>query len=301
MYENKLFLGNSIEVMQSISSNSIDCIISDIPYGIGYEDWDILHDNKNSALLGQSPAQKKSNTSFKSRGKPLNGWSADDKNIGKEYYDWCLTWTKTCLNIVKPCSSVFIFAGRRYCHKVIDAMEDSGFIFKDMIAWEKDCASYKSQQVSKVFERREDDVLAKKWHGWRLGNLRPVFEPILWFMKPYPIGTTIADNVIKYNLGCFNDAVWNRVAKNSSNLIRVKPHGLDLERLHPTQKPLNLIMLLIRLVTIPQQVVLDPFMGSGTTCLGAYFLKRKYIGIEQNKQFFEKAKKRIKDQKGLLS
>ena len=31
---------------------------------------------------------------------------------------------------------------------------------------------------------------------WRLANLRPEFEPILWFQKPYPIGTTITDNIL---------------------------------------------------------------------------------------------------------
>ena len=47
-------------------------MLSDIPYGINYDEWDILHDNKNSALGGHSPHQKE-NTSFERRGKPNNG------------------------------------------------------------------------------------------------------------------------------------------------------------------------------------------------------------------------------------
>ena len=51
---------------------------------MGLDDWDVLHDNTNSALLGQSPAQA-GKSAFKRRGKPINGWSQADRNIGREY------------------------------------------------------------------------------------------------------------------------------------------------------------------------------------------------------------------------
>ena len=83
----KLYKGNSLEIISKWKHESIDSIISDIPYGINHADWDILHSNTNSALLGASPAQNK-NQIFKTRGKPLNGWSSSDTNIGKEYRKW---------------------------------------------------------------------------------------------------------------------------------------------------------------------------------------------------------------------
>lgn len=46
-------------IMKNIASNSIHLILSDIPYGISFEEWDILHNNTNTALMGKSPAQKK--------------------------------------------------------------------------------------------------------------------------------------------------------------------------------------------------------------------------------------------------
>lgn len=64
-----------VKNMDKIDDNSIHMILSDIPYGIGIDDWDVLHDNKNSAYLGSSPAQQKAGNIFKKRGKPLNGWS----------------------------------------------------------------------------------------------------------------------------------------------------------------------------------------------------------------------------------
>ena len=56
---NKILLGDSTKLIKNIESESIHAIVSDIPYGISYDEWDVLHKNTNSALLGASQAQKK--------------------------------------------------------------------------------------------------------------------------------------------------------------------------------------------------------------------------------------------------
>ena len=73
-----LMFGDCLERMKEIPDGSVDMILSDIPYGIDFDQWDITHKNTNSALLGQSPQNIKSNV-FKRRGKPLNGWSQEDR------------------------------------------------------------------------------------------------------------------------------------------------------------------------------------------------------------------------------
>ena len=132
----KLFLGNSIELIKSFSDESVHAIISDIPYGIGYDDWDVLHNNTNTAYGGASSAQLAVGGLFKRRGKPLNGWSDADKKIPQEYQDWCSLWASDWLRVLKPGGSCFIFAGRRYAHRCIIALEEAGFTFKDMLSWE---------------------------------------------------------------------------------------------------------------------------------------------------------------------
>jgi len=290
-------LGDSLELIKTIEENSIHLILSDIPYGINFEEWDVIHKNTNSALLGSSPAQEKSSI-FKSRGKPLNGWSEADKNIPKEYYDWCMKWTPDWFRVLKPGASCFIFAGRRLAHRCICAMEDSGFIFKDMLSWEKDSASYKAQRVSCVFDRRKDEINSKKWEGWKIGNLRPLFEPILWFMKPYPIGGTLTDNIVENNLGAFNEkalkesATLNQGLEICSNILKVKTESTD-RGLHPTQKAVALMEILIKLTTTEEQIVLDPFCGCGTTLVAAKNLNREYIGFEIDEKYFNNIKKRF--------
>ena len=76
--EYSLLFGDCLERMKEIPDGSVDAVISDIPYGIDFDTWDVTHNNSNSALLGQSPKNVGSKL-FKSRGKPLNGWSQDDK------------------------------------------------------------------------------------------------------------------------------------------------------------------------------------------------------------------------------
>lgn len=294
---NRVELGDSLELIKTLEDESVHLILSDIPYGINYDEWDVLHNNTNSALLGSSPAQSKS-TVFKSRGKPLNGWSEADKNISKEYYEWCLKWAPDWYRVLKPGASCFIFAGRRMAHRCICAMEDSGFIFKDMISWEKDAAAYRAQRVSCVFNRRNDSENSKKWEGWKIGNLRPLFEPILWFMKPYPIGGTLTDNIINYEVGGYNElALKNSETLNSgleicSNILKVKTEPSD-RGLHPTQKAVSLMETLIKLVTKENQVVLDPFCGCGTTLVAAKNLNREYIGFEINKTYYNNILKRL--------
>jgi site-specific DNA-methyltransferase (adenine-specific) len=304
----KLLNGDSLEVMRSIADDSIDSIISDIPYGIGFEDWDVLHSNTNSALGGASAAQKEAGSLFKRRGKPLNGWSAADKRIPIEYQEWCGTWAPEWLRVLKPGATCFVFAGRRFAHRCIAALEDAGFNFKDMLAWEKPTAAHRAQRISEVFRRRGNEECADQWEGWRVANLRPLFEPILWFQKPYKVGGTLADNVLNYNVGAWNEKALEKYTSGAlgidgvsySNIIRVA-NSKDDHGLHPAQKPLLLMKLLIELVTGEGAIVLDPFMGSGTTCVAANQLGRHYIGIDLDPACILTAEKRLFSQQQLFN
>ncbi len=297
MKTNSVICGNSVEKIKEIDDDFIHLILSDIPYGISIDTWDVIHDNRNSSLLGASPAQKKS-TVFKKRGKPLNGWSEADKKMPIEYYNWCASWAVEWLRVLKPGASCFIFAGRRFSHRCICAMEDAGFIFKDMLAWQKDAAAHRAQNVKIVFERRGDTENMEKWDGWKIGNLRPLFEPILWFMKPYPVGGTLTDNIATYNVGGYNETyiknnpLSNKGIEICSNVIKCKTEQTD-RGLHPAQKPIALMEYLISLTTIENQIVLDPFCGCGSTLVAAQNLNRKYIGIELSQEYCKVISKRL--------
>lgn len=290
MNENRLILGDSLEEMKNIPDQSIDLILSDIPYGIGIDDWDVLHSNTNSAYQGSSPAQLKAGAAFKSRGKPINGWSEADRRIPFEYYEWCTKWAPEWLRVLKPGGSAFIFAGRRFAHRCIVAMEDSGFNFKDLLGWKRSKALHRAQRLSIVFERRGDVERAAEWDGWRVGNLKPTFEPIIWCFKPYRI--TIADNVAEHGLGAYNQDILENRFGQTDNIFECDYESGE-RGLHEAQKPVNLLSTLIELTTKKGAVVLDPFAGSGSTAAACIATGRNYIMIERSPSTFKVMEDRL--------
>lgn len=279
-----------LKAIKKIPDNSVHLILSDIPYGIGMDDWDVLHSNTNSAYQGSSPAQEKAGAIFKSRGKPINGWSDADRAITREYYEWCNSWSSEWLRVLKPGGSAIVFAGRRLMHRAVASMEDAGFNYRDMIGWVRERAAHRAQRLSVVYDKRGDKISADMWNGWRIGNLRPTFEPIIWCFKPYRI--TIADNVLEHGVGAYNEEAFAKYFERPDNIIRCG-YAQNEGGLHPTQKPLKLMAALIELTTQPGQIVLDPFAGSGTTLLAAKQLNRHFIGFELDATYARTAKDRL--------
>ena len=73
--------------------------------------------------------------------------------------------------------------------------------------------------------------------------------------------------------------------------------GERIKRQHPTQKPVELMEWIIRNYTEEGQIILDPFMGSGTTAIACINTNRFYIGIEKEKEYVDIANKRIEEHK----
>jgi len=64
-------------------------------------------------------------------------------------------------------------------------------------------------------------------------------------------------------------------------------------KLHPTQKPLSALIPLIRSFSLPGDVLLDPFAGSGSSCAAAALTHRRYIGIELEEKYYTEASLRL--------
>lgn len=99
---------------------------------------------------------------------------------------------------------------------------------------------------------------------------------------------------------CFSDCelAWSNVDQPArmirytwSGAARGPEHG---EHWHPTQKPIEVMRWIIEAVTRPGDVVLDPYMGSGTTGIAALQAGRRFVGIELLDRWFDAAEKRIR-------
>ena len=212
----------------------------------------------------------------------MNGWANTDRQIGGEFSSWCRNWLDECRRVLKPASPLLIMCGRQMQHHFTIAAEESGFIYKDYIVWDKVSAPFKAQRVECVLSKRKVE-----YHGNdRLGNLSPLHEPIIYLFKPYRQGTTVTDCFVENKVGCFDADIL------TTNILRVSSKVPS--RQHETQKPIELIEILVKLVTKENHTVLDPFMGSGTTGVACMNTKRKFIGIERDDRYFDISVKRIR-------
>ncbi len=262
--ESSLYRGEGLTLLRSLPDECVDSIVSDIPYGISLQAWDVLHDNNNTGLLGSSEAQQKAGSVFAKRRKPINGWSSADRQIPIHYYEWCKTWSAEWLRVLKPGGSVVVFAGRRLMHRCVLALEDEGFCLRDLLSWHKPKAVFRAQRLSTVLQKRGELGEARRWEGWRVGNLAPVFEPIIWCFKPYT--STLADNMLDHEVGAMDAEDFKARTGSYDNTISV---GLAPGEggLHEAQKPVALMEALIALCTPPGGLVLDPFAGSGLSLI----------------------------------
>jgi site-specific DNA-methyltransferase (adenine-specific) len=195
----KVFFGSCLDVLPTLADNSVDAIVTDPPYELGF--------------MGKS-------------------W--DNSGIAYNVDVW-----KECLRVLKPGGHILAFGGSRTWHRLAVAIEDSGFEMRDSIAWLYGSGFPKSHNISKAIDKlhgaerevigrnpnsrenaTKDNTLyesgtvgktdfiteantddAKKWDGWGTA-LKPAHEPIVVARKPL-IGT-VAENVLKHGVGGIN-------------------------------------------------------------------------------------------------
>lgn len=103
-------------------------------------------------------------------------------------------------------------------------------------------------------------------------------------------------------LGSPFELAWTNRKSGFSRMYRlmhggvVNADGRNIKRVHPTQKPVKLMEMIITDFTKPGDVVLDPFMGSGTTGVACMRMGRRFIGVEVDQKHFDTAVERLKQE-----
>ena len=133
-------------------------------------------------------------------------------------------------------------------------------------------------QVSTIRQAMSKKGLSTRIIVWEKTNPSPMNGSVIWL-----------SGVELCVYGKKKSATFNLHCKNT--VFRYPCVG---GRIHPTQKPVELLAQLIAASTKEGDTVLDPFMGSGTTAIAAIREKRNFIGFELYKEYYEKACKRIK-------
>lgn len=101
----------------------------------------------------------------------------------------------------------------------------------------------------------------------------------------------------KFRNGSKVDAETGKVIRGSGQMVldwfEWETDGKEVPRIHPTQKPVKVLKRLIEICTDPEDVVIDPCFGSGSTARACIETGRNFYGFEINKQYYKRAKEEM--------
>lgn len=307
---NKIFHAECIEMMRKIPSCSIDMVCTDPPYfldGLG-NDWNkqTLDNKGSSAIVGNLPKGMKF-----------------DRNQSKKFNEFYSKVSAEVYRILKPGGAFISFSSPRLYHSMAMAIEDAGFEIRDMLGWIYTQSQVKAFSQNHIIENdkkmdaEQKQALKEACNNWKTPQLKPAIEPMCLAVKP--IEGRYIDNFQKYGTGLMNTSEETKTGEGffSSNIITTDNIEESMDRVflvskpnkkekreyntHLSVKPVSLIAHLLKLFTKEGAIILDPFMGSGTTAVACIQSKRKYIGFDINAEYIKITERRLEEERAILS
>ena len=195
-------------------------------------------------------------------------WDSFESN--EAYDEFTRAWMRECKRILKPTGAMWTIGSYHNIFRVGTILQDMGFWILNDIVWVKTNPM-------------------PNFRGTRFTNAH---ETLIW-ATPTKTGkyTFNYETMKRLNGGKQMRSDWDMNICLGEERLK----GTDGKSLHNTQKPLDLLRRVILASTKPGDVILDPFMGSGTTAAAAREMGRQFIGIEQNATYVEAARDRVQN------
>lgn len=218
--------------MQGFPDKSVDCIITDPPYGIN-----------GAGFVWKEKSYKRI-----------------DAKWDKQEPDYI--WIDECIRLIKDGGAIYITGTQHNIFNVKNYLDSRGMNFNNFIVWHK-----------------PNGMPIK--YAKQLGIFAFSCEYILYYSKGKPLNFQ------------YNSLKAQNNGKQQRDFIILNTCE-DLKSGHPSQKPLKLMRKFIIASSKEGDIILDPFAGSGTTCVACKQLNRKYIGIEKEEEYIIMAERRLK-------
>jgi DNA modification methylase len=205
------------------------------------------------------------------------------------YIAWCEKWVAEAMRVLREDGLCFIFGqlGKRE-HTFLHLMSRLALQhrYHDLIIWDRAVGynerrdSFTPQYEMILVLRRSDEVKFNK------DAVRIPYDAAT--IQSYMRDPRYKDKKAR--------RAHLEAGKFATNILRIPSlKGLSKEKCgHPSQKPLGLIEKLIESSTDPDDLVIDPFLGSGTTAAAAHKLERRWLGIEKDASYLKIARARLK-------
>ena len=254
-----IYCGDALQILPTISSGTAQMIVADPPYFqvLQKEKWD-------------------------------NAWrSADD------YLDWTMQWARECKRILRTDGLLYIFGqlGKRehvWLHSC--SLLTRELQFHDMIIWDR-AIGYNERYDS--FTPKYEMILVLR----KSADSKPYFnkDAVRIPYEENKIQSYLKDKRYKNKEARERHL---RKGKYATNILRVPSlKGSFKEKIgHPSQKPILLIEQLVRSSSREGNLIVDPFLGSGTTAEAAEQNGCRWVGIEKDPKYVELSQTRIQNQ-----
>lgn len=228
----------------------------DIYNGDAYKTIEILRENNIVVdhIITDPPYNISQDNNFNTMRNPRAGVDFGEWDRGGfDLYSWIPMYA----DILDKNGSMIIFCSYRFISYIIDVLEsaETGMVVKDILVWKK------SNPMPRNIERRYVQDM----------------EFAVWAVKKNA----------KWIFNKGEDVPYRRALFTTSTVNGAERLG------HPTQKSFKLMQDIIKIHTNEGQLIMDPFMGSGSTGAAALSMGRRFIGNELNEEYFQMAQKRL--------
>lgn len=203
------------------------------------------------------------------------GNSKDAWNSNEEYLQWCKIWIDECMRILKVNGTMYFMSSTQYM-PILDYYVSSKYFVINRIVWSYDSSGV---QPKNKFSSSYEPILMLTHSK----NTKYTFNTDLILIEAK---TGAKRGLIDYRKTPPQPYNTRKIPSNVWHFNRVRYKMAEYEN-HPTQKPEALLKRIILASSNKNDIVLDPFAGSFTTCKVALDLGRKTIGIENNEEFFK--------------
>jgi DNA modification methylase len=254
LHRSRIIHGDSLTAMAKLPAGSVQLVVADPPY---------------FQVLNQEWDQQ---------------WPR-----ARAYLDWSLAWLKQATRVLREDGLLYCFGqlGKRE-HTFLHLMSEAArrWQFHDLITWDR-VVGYNERRNS--FTPATELILVLRKGDQPKFNKHAVREPY----DRATITEYLRDPRYKDKAARRRHLEQGKFATNVWRIPSLK--GNSSEKCgHPAQKPLRLVERIIRSSSDPGDLVLDPFLGSGTTAVAARQLGRRFVGIEKSAVYVRMARLRLK-------
>lgn len=254
-----LRLGDTIEQMKLINDKSIDFIFTDLPYGTTQNKWDSIIPLEQ--LWNEYKRIIKDNGAIVLSGKQPFTSTVIISNL--KMFKYNMVWRKN------------LKTGN------LNARRMPMGSYEDIMVFYKKTPTYNPQKIPRTFQVPSGNKLNSKTSNYGKQKDEYVDRQSEWLMP---------DDVIDYEDGYTLDAL-----ELENEMLYIKCVHNSSGKLHPTQKPVELMEFFIKTYTNEGDTVLDNTMGSGSTGIACINTNRNFIGIELDDNYFNISVERVKN------